>query len=201
MTVNIPADKICQGGRRRFWMKAYLKVLAQCISQQQLKSTHFCMGTWPDLKLPESELKSGVCVCVCVFMCVCGWALLSDRSVEQCTVTQEKDYQCYYCEDGSLYSCPSSTHDNAGSVSENKHTLLPIQPEQLKLRGSHERAPVHHTGTVRGTLTDRCHTASLLVLTLITWDPQGLDASAFVLYSTHSGSVIIHSLTFTLSHN
>ena len=73
MTVNIPADKICQGGRRRFWMKAYLKVLAQCISQQQLKSTHFCMGTWPDLKLPESELKSGVCVCVCVCVYVCVW--------------------------------------------------------------------------------------------------------------------------------
>lgn len=38
----------------------------------------------------------------CSVVCFC----LDVDSLKQCTVTQEKDYQFYYCEDGSLYPHP-----------------------------------------------------------------------------------------------
>ncbi len=69
--------------------------------------------------------------------CACLCFSLAGDSLEQCTVTQEKDYRFYYYDDGSLNPHPPHKTqcwliDRNKKVSENKHTLLPIQPEPLK---------------------------------------------------------------------
>lgn len=47
----------------------------------------------------QCEPSERSCVCFCQ----------AGDSLEQCTVTQEKDYQFYYCEGGSLYPRPPHT--------------------------------------------------------------------------------------------